>query len=152
MSTVKGGNRAHRIAIMLAAASRHEGTPMTIAEFAKACGREDGQGFRRDLSAARHRALDQGHRLTHCVIVEGENRLVFKTDAGDDLTGRALQKVNRIARTYTRNAGRHGAWEAEHGETPGDRAYGEMAVRLADGIASFAQAAEILERQMAERR
>lgn len=151
MSTIKGGNRAHRIAHMLAVASRHEGTPMTLAEFAKACGREDGAGFRRDLSVARHAALDRGERLTHCVIVEGENRLVFRTDEGDDMTRRALQKVNRLARTYTRNAGRHGAWEAEHGETPSARAYGEMAVRLADGIASFAQAAEILERQMAER-
>lgn len=108
------------------ATAKRIGHPCKPAELAKACGRIYGDRFSRDLSYARHRALDEDHKLSHCASLDGVQVLTYREQTGDCVTIKALHKVVRTAGTYTRNAGRAAEWESRHGETDFDRAYGSL--------------------------
>lgn len=129
--------RRDRVDIMLAVAKEHEGENMTIFDFAVWCGRMPGERFQRDLSYARHVALDQGHKLSHCAVIDGRNVMVYLENCGNETTMKALDKISRTAQTYTRNTGRSADWEAKHGDSPYARAMGGL-------YATWAKAGEML--------
>lgn len=141
------GERAQHI---LDTVRQYSGQELSMFEFATLCGRLPGGAWGRDLAIARHLALDEGERITHCywsprlksnVLVhlraQHENRLGLKPLAGH---GR------RVATTAA-NLHRHADWQAENAEVEQHRKVARAIANAAGPIAAlsnvFADLAEV---------
>lgn len=139
---------------ILDAARRVTGRELTMFELAAECGRLPGQAFSRDLSTARHMALDADERITECYWNDDGaqvlTHLMPDQEAGRGVWG--LLPHGMDVATRGMNLQRHGDWERRHAVSPEDRKVGEIAEHMGAAVAHMGAAFRLSSETARERR